>query len=160
MPSPFAHRVRVRASGLLLDEPTGGLLLIRHRALRGDGDFWAPPGGGVEAGETVHQTLAREFREETGLPITIGPLRHLHEYFDPPWQALELFFEVATVPGSLIQPRLGTDPELPPHEQLMQELAYCSLGQLRALPPASLHPILRNLNSWTDLMRPSTRWAE
>jgi 8-oxo-dGTP diphosphatase len=36
--------------------------------------LWAPPGGGLEPGETVREALHRELREEVGLDLPDGPL--------------------------------------------------------------------------------------
>lgn len=49
------------------------LLLIR-RTNEPHRDQWAVPGGRVESGETVHEAVTRELREETGLEGACGRL--------------------------------------------------------------------------------------
>jgi ADP-ribose pyrophosphatase YjhB (NUDIX family) len=39
-----------------------------------DAGRWSVPGGGLEWGEAPEVALVREFREETGLAVTAGPL--------------------------------------------------------------------------------------
>jgi ADP-ribose pyrophosphatase YjhB (NUDIX family) len=39
-----------------------------------DAGKWSVPGGGLEWGEAPEVALVREFREETGLEVTAGPL--------------------------------------------------------------------------------------
>jgi 8-oxo-dGTP diphosphatase len=62
---------------LLILDPAGRVLLFRfvHKsgALAGE-DYWATPGGGVQAGETFAQAALRELEEETGIRSrTPGP---------------------------------------------------------------------------------------
>jgi 8-oxo-dGTP pyrophosphatase MutT (NUDIX family) len=40
--------------------------------LRNDREEWQLPGGRIEGGETPEQCLAREFKEETGLLVSVG----------------------------------------------------------------------------------------
>lgn len=39
------------------------------------------PGGGIEKGETIHDGLLREVKEETGLSVKVGPLLYAGEDF-------------------------------------------------------------------------------
>ena len=52
--------------GALAVSPRDRLLFIRTHKWR---DTWGVPGGKVEYGESMHDALIREFREETGLEI-------------------------------------------------------------------------------------------
>jgi ADP-ribose pyrophosphatase YjhB (NUDIX family) len=57
---------------------SGRLLTIKYTDP--DGAWFSLPGGGQEAGETLHQALQRECLEELGIKIEIGPLRYIREY--------------------------------------------------------------------------------
>jgi len=49
------------------------LLLHRRDDLELVPGLWDLPGGGVETGEGLEDTLIREVREETGFTVTVGP---------------------------------------------------------------------------------------
>jgi ADP-ribose pyrophosphatase YjhB (NUDIX family) len=56
----------------------GRVVLIKRRfePLAGR---WSLPGGTLEVGERLHEGLAREMREETGLVVEVGPLVELFD---------------------------------------------------------------------------------
>jgi ADP-ribose pyrophosphatase YjhB (NUDIX family) len=56
--------VREAVRALVID-PADNVLLVRFEWP--DKTIWAPPGGGVEPGESLEDAIARELREEVGL---------------------------------------------------------------------------------------------
>lgn len=60
--------------GAVIDE-TGAVLLVKHTYTAG----WHFPGGGVEAGETFEDALARELAEEAN--VVVEPPTQLHGLF-------------------------------------------------------------------------------
>jgi ADP-ribose pyrophosphatase YjhB (NUDIX family) len=61
--------------GLVFDRKANAIFLIRHTYVPG----WQLPGGGVETGETMEESLAREFAEEGNIVFTAPPvLKSIH----------------------------------------------------------------------------------
>ena len=139
--SIYGNRLRVRVCGLCWQDD--GLLMVRHRGLS-SGDFWAPPGGGLEFGESVADCLQKEFREETGLHIITGRFLFGCEFLQRPLHAIELYFEVSRTGGSLIK---GDDPEL----SIIKEVRFMSEAEVAAIPPSSLHSLFRLVSSAKQL---------
>jgi ADP-ribose pyrophosphatase YjhB (NUDIX family) len=67
----------VAAASAIVRNDEGAILL--HR--RTDNDLWALPGGGMEFGESIADTVVREVYEETGLRVT--PKYVVAIYSDP-----------------------------------------------------------------------------
>jgi 8-oxo-dGTP diphosphatase len=62
----------VGVGAVILNEQSEVVLIRRSKEPRGG--EWSIPGGRVEWGETLHEALLREVREETGLLVEIGGL--------------------------------------------------------------------------------------
>ncbi len=137
----YGNKIRVRACGLCWQGDQ--LLMVNHQGITA-GDFWAPPGGGLEFGESVDQRLRREFLEETGLHVSVGDFRFACEFIRGPLHAIELFFEVTAVKGALTK---GNDPEL----AIIQDVKFLAPPGIRDIPAPSLHGIFRFVPSAEDL---------
>src|SRR6266567_5425680 len=56
----------------LVIDGEGRVFLVKHSYVSG----WHLPGGGVEAGETLSEALARELQEEGNIEVTAPPQLH------------------------------------------------------------------------------------
>lgn len=141
----FGNRLRVRVCGICIQGDS--LLLANTRDATRPGDFWSPPGGGMHFGEPAHETLRREFGEETGLEIAVGGFMFACEFIAPPLHVVELFFQVAVVGGQLAK---GTDPEL--RRQVIAEVGFYPFHEIRQREPAALHSLFRHCGSLAELL--------
>jgi ADP-ribose pyrophosphatase YjhB (NUDIX family) len=95
----------VPASSAVVANAAGDILLQRRR----DNDLWALPGGAMELGETIIQSVVREVEEETGLRVKITGLvglysdpRHVIAYADGEVrQQFNVCFQASVVAGTL-----------------------------------------------------------
>ena len=62
----------VRYQGAIIENHH--MLLIKHTEHGGGRSYWVIPGGGLEAGETEEQCVAREMQEETHLVVNVEHL--------------------------------------------------------------------------------------
>ena len=68
-----------KTSTAIIPFPGNKILLIKRNTIPFKG-YWALPGGRMEQGETIEQTIVREVKEETGLDVTI--VRKVGEYVE------------------------------------------------------------------------------
>jgi|SRR5688500_11147442 len=136
----YGNKVRIRICGLCWKGES--LLMVRHKFE--NHHFWAPPGGGLEFGESIEFALKREFLEETGLLIQSQGFAFGCEFIKDHLHAVELFFNVLRVSGDL---STGYDPEL----QLIDNVQFLTPTEIRNLPHESLHGIFRKCEDATGL---------
>ncbi len=134
----FGNQLRVRICGVCVTE--NRILLVNHSNI-GNGDFWAPPGGGMQFGESAEACLKREFLEETGLIVEMGDFLFACELINKPLHALELFFTVILTGGRL---KKGFDPELG-ENQIIQDAKFFDLPQLERVKSEELHSIFKKV---------------
>jgi 8-oxo-dGTP diphosphatase len=128
----YGNRLRVRVCGICWEDDR--LLLVNHQMP--NGDFWAPPGGGLEFGEEAADALKREFREEANLEIEVRNYLFGCEFIRQPLHAIELFFDVRRIAGML---KSGDDPEMP----LIKQARFFTPSEMRSLPPKNLHGVFQ-----------------
>ncbi len=145
--SEYENRLRVRVMGVLVEMQQGKpkMLLLRLAPFGEMGEFWLPPGGGVQFGEPMQVALQREFEEETGLQVRPTEFLTCHEFISEKYHAVELLWRVERVGGQI---RRGYDPERAPTEQLIQNFAWFSYQALQALPLPKRYPLLDQEQFW------------
>ncbi len=62
--APKANSIVPAASAVVTNDE--GKILLQRRS---DNDLWALPGGAMEVGEAIKETVVREVKEETGLDV-------------------------------------------------------------------------------------------
>ena len=98
------------------------ILLIKRNTVPFKG-YWALPGGRVDSGETVEQTIIREVKEETGLDVTIE--RKIGEYIE---QGVKDGVEYEYYPTCFLVKPVGG--EIKKQESEIQEIKLFSLNDL------------------------------
>lgn len=142
--SPFSERLRLRACGLLVRD--SAILLIKIHSPVINQLVWMPPGGEIKFGESLKKGVKREFREEAKISVEVGDLLYVNELMENLFHAVECYFEVNHAEGKAT---LGSDPELETEEQLIEDLQWIPIKELRDIPfaPRDLIPILEQ---WED----------
>lgn len=121
--------MKVRPSVAIIENEK--VLLMRYRY--GDTDVFNLPGGNVDAGETLTDTLIRELQEELGIQIAVGEMLVAGEVILPQQKTdvLHCVFKASIIEGT---PILNTK-ETSALEVLWQPIT--SLNQLAMYPNVS-----------------------
>ena len=113
--------LRPRVCGAIVQ---GDTILMVHQS-DGDRSFWTLPGGGVEPGESLEEAVLREVMEEVRLSGKVVKLLFEDAYAYGP---VHCFLVEAEAAG---EAELGSDPELPPDEQVLMELRWFPLEAMK-----------------------------
>lgn len=143
----YGNKLRNRVCGICVSE--NKLLIVKHLGVGGKDYLLAPPGGGLEYGESVEKNLIREFKEETGLDVEIKEFLFVNEYINKPIHALELFFRVEIRNGIL---KKGYDPEMTKDKQIIDEVKFIEFASLKKEDSATLHNAINKFNSLEELL--------
>ena len=122
------------------------ILLVKHKLGPRD-ELWIPPGGEIQAGESASDSLKREYREETGLHISVENLLFVYEFINDPFHAVELFFEVSREGGAL---ETGNDPELT--EQIILSVEWKDFTAISDMDLELLHGIFKHVDDPSQLL--------
>jgi 8-oxo-dGTP diphosphatase len=143
----FGGKVRMRVCGLCRRGDC--ILLVKHEGIGPLGYLWAPPGGGVDFGESLQEALAREITEETHLQAEVKEFRFVHEFVGSNLHAVELFFIAESVQG---EPLLGRDPEMEGTRQMLTEVAFVPFSLIQQGDRLAYHYMFSQVNSLDELM--------
>lgn len=84
---------KIRSRGVIISE--GELLVVCHMRDGASSDFFAFPGGHLDAGELPDECIRRELIEELGIAPTVGRLLYVYTFTDKEGiQSVEFFFEI------------------------------------------------------------------
>ncbi len=91
---------RVNVRGIAVDD-NGHVFAVKHRDrhTRGESEYWATVGGGLNSGESLHDGIIREFIEEIGITPTVGKLLFVQQFIahhrdGRQTEKLEFFFHI------------------------------------------------------------------
>lgn len=84
--------IEVRAAGVLVRDSS--VLLVRHE--KPHASYWVVPGGHVDFGETVEETVRREYSEELSMSVGLDSLVFVNDSVpaDGSRHVLNLYFKV------------------------------------------------------------------
>ncbi len=135
----YGNKIRIRVCGLCIVKDQ--ILMINHNGITST-DFWAPPGGGLNFGETAESCLKREFLEETGLNIEVEEFLFVCELIRHPLHAVELFFKTRSIKSKL---KKGIDPEAG-SPSIIKEVKFMGWNEIQAIPSSQLHGIFQHVD--------------
>ena len=113
-----------RTATAVITFPPDKILLIKRLTVPFKG-YWALPGGRVDPGETVEQTIVREVKEETGLDVAV-----VHKIGDYHEQGAQDGTEYDYYPACFLVKVVGG--EIKKQESEIEEIKLFSLDKVPA----------------------------
>lgn len=112
------QKPRVRSAGILIKDDK--VLLIRHQ--KGENTYWLLPGGGVDYGETMEESLKREFSEECNIDVEVKDMVFISQGIAPDKSRhiIHMNFAVEYIGGEL---RVGD-------EGILKEVRYLPIEDI------------------------------
>ena len=111
-----------KTSTAIIPFPDDKILLIKRNTIPFKG-YWALPGGRMDPGETIEQTVVREVKEETGLDVAI--VNKIGEYVE---KGIKDGVEYEYYPTCFVVKSFGG--EIKKQESEIQEIQLFSLQEL------------------------------
>lgn len=111
---------QIRVTGVLIENES--ILLVQQKTSNRN---WSLPGGRVEAGELLEQSVIRELYEETGLVVKVERLLYLCDKPDSRPPLLHITFLLSRTGGELLLPSNEHD------ENLIGDVRFVPLSSLK-----------------------------
>jgi 8-oxo-dGTP diphosphatase len=111
-----------RTATAIIPYPQNKILLIKRSTPPFVG-YWALPGGRVDSGETVEQTIVREVKEETGLDVEV--VSKIGEYHE---QGVQGSMEYDYYPACFLVKTVGG--EIKRQKSEIQDIKLFSLSEI------------------------------
>lgn len=125
------QRTRIAVYGLLVENKEILLCRLSKQVAMSAGQ-WTLPGGGMDFGEKPEDTLIREFKEETGLTVLVGPILKIdsfcEEFTNERLHSIRILYAVTRSGGTLRRELNGTT----------DECGWFDAGAARSLPTVPL----------------------
>lgn len=132
-------RYGISAAALVVQD--NRILLVNHWEM-GRYDFWLPPGGRLEGGESILECARRETLEETGLSVELDRMLYVQEFAEPGYHFVKFFFLCKAFSGELTLRNRDAG------ESFLVDAAYFSRDALQGMDVRP--PILKG-QFWDDL---------
>lgn len=144
MNNELNKKIVVRSRGIIIHD--GNLLVVKHSV---NTDFYALPGGHLEWGEKVQDSIKREITEELGVKPQIGRLLYVNNFIDTDQtQSVEFFFEIVNSADYLDVENLGGT-----HKHEIVEICWIKKNDTRKVLPSKIQKDLNDGTILSDIVR-------